>query len=86
MDKELAAPLCANQLLMRLVIEEACRDGCRFYDMGGSAPGSSLAAFKKKLGATLHFTHELRAERLPAHAARRLGRDLAQKMTGFRDM
>jgi hypothetical protein len=52
--------------------------------MGGSSPGSSLADFKRKLGATLHFTHELRAERLPAHAARRLSRDLAQKMTAFR--
>jgi hypothetical protein len=84
MDKELAAPVCANQFMMRLVIEEACRDGYRFYDMGGSSPGSSLADFKRKLGATLHFTHELRAERLPAHAARRLSRDLAQKMTAFR--
>ena len=75
----------ANDLLHRLVIEEACRDGYRFYDMGGSLPGSSLAAFKNKLGAVLHFTHELRAERLPAHAARRLSRDLVQKMIGARD-
>ena len=84
MDKELAAPVCANQLMMRLVIEEACRDGYRFYDMGGSAPGSSLAAFKKKLGATLHFTHELRADRLPV-AAQRRSEDLVKKMMGLRN-
>lgn len=84
MDKKLAAPVCANQLMMGLVIEEACRDGYRFYDMGGSPPESSLAAFKKKLGATLHFTHELSADHLPV-AVRRRSEDVAKKIIGFRD-
>jgi hypothetical protein len=74
MNRELATPVRANELLHRLAIEEASRDGYLFYDMGGARPGSSLARFKEKLGATLHFTHELRAERLAVSTARRLSR------------
>ena len=85
MDKELATPVRANEFLHRLVIEEACRDGYRFYDMGGAGPGSPLAAFKEKLGATLHFTHDLRTERFPVHAARRRAEDLVKKTFGLRD-
>ena len=76
MDKEIAAPVRANDLLHRLAIEEACREGYRFYDTGGAEPGSSLARFKVNLGATPLFTHELRAERLPVSRARRLSADV----------
>ena len=69
MDKELAAPVQANELLDRLSIEDACRNGHRFFDLGGAQPGSPIAASKEKLGATLHFTHELRAASPPVHAA-----------------
>ena len=86
MDKELATPVRANEFLHRLAIEEACRDGYRFYDMGGAGPGSQLAAFKEKLGATLHFTSELRAERLPVHAARRRAEVLVKKTFGLGDL
>ena len=82
MDKEGANPVRANEWLHRLVIEEACRDGCRFYDMGGAWPGSALAAFKEKLGATLHFTHFLLAAHPAIESGRRLSRALVQKMTG----
>jgi CelD/BcsL family acetyltransferase involved in cellulose biosynthesis len=71
MDKDIAAPVCATELLDRLAIEDACQKGYRFYDLGGAEPGSSLARFKENLGATLRFTHELRAERLPVSRARR---------------
>jgi CelD/BcsL family acetyltransferase involved in cellulose biosynthesis len=71
MDKEIAAPVCATEFLDRLAIEDACQEGYRFYDLGGAEPGSSLARFKENLGATLRFTHELRAERLPVSRARR---------------
>jgi len=86
MDKELAAPLRANELLHRLAIEEACRDGYRFYDMGFARPGSHLAEFKKKLGATLHTAHTLRAERLPLHALDRRSRDMVKRVIGFHDV
>jgi Acetyltransferase (GNAT) domain len=82
MDKEGANPVRANEWLHRLVIEEACRDGYRFYDMGGAWPGSALAAFKEKLGATLHFTHFLLATHPAVESGRQLSRALVQKMTG----
>jgi hypothetical protein len=68
--KEAASPVRATELLHRLDIEDACRDGYRFYDIGGASPGSPIAAYKAKLGATLNFNYELRAERAPARAVR----------------
>lgn len=52
MDKKLAAPVQANELLDRLSIEGACRAGYRFFDLGAAEPGTALAAAKEKLGAT----------------------------------
>ncbi|HYB87558.1 MAG TPA: GNAT family N-acetyltransferase [Streptosporangiaceae bacterium] len=86
MDKELAGPLRANELLHRLAIEEACRDQYRFYDMGFARPGSHLAEFKKKLGATLHTAHTLRAERLPLHALDQRSRGVVKRVIGFHDV
>jgi hypothetical protein len=86
MDKELATPVRANEYLHSLAIEEACRGGCRVYEMGQSRPGSSLAAFKEKLGATLQSGYTLRAERLPLDAARRRTRDAVKTLIGFRDV
>jgi CelD/BcsL family acetyltransferase involved in cellulose biosynthesis len=80
MDKEIAAPVNATEFLDRLAIEEACQEGYRFYDLGGAEPGSSLARFKENLGATLRFTHELRAERLPVSRARRFSADAVSSL------
>lgn len=84
MDIEGATPVRANEFLHRLVIEEACRDGYRFYDMGGADPRSSLVRFKQKLGAVLLIGHILRTERLPVYAARERSEKLIKKMIGFR--
>ena len=86
MDKRLATPVRANEYLHSLAIEEACRSGCRRYEMGQSRPGSSLAAFKEKLGATLQPGYMLRAERLPLDAVRRHTRDTVKALIGFRDV
>lgn len=86
MDKELATPVRANECLHSRAVEEACRDGYRCYEMGRSRPGSSLAAFKEKLGATLQPSYTLRAERLPLDAARRHTRDAVKSLIGFRDV
>jgi GNAT acetyltransferase-like protein len=85
MDKRLATPARANDLLHRLAIEDACEAGCRWYDMGYSRAGSPLATFKEKLGATLYSSYVLRAERLPLRAAARISRDTAKKAIGFKD-
>jgi hypothetical protein len=84
MDKEGATSVRANEFLHSLAIEEACRDGYRYYEMGRGGPGSSLAAFKAKFGADLVFNHALRAERVPIHAAERLPKELVKKVIGFR--
>jgi hypothetical protein len=86
MDKELATPVRANEYLHSLAIEDACRDGCRRYEMGQTRPGSPLAAFKEKLGATLQSAYTLRTEHLPLDAARRASRDAVKWLIGFRDV
>ena len=86
MKKEIAAPVRAKENLHRLVIEDACEQGYRYYEMGHSRPSSPLAAFKEKLGATLQVSHALQAERLPIHAAVEMSREMAKRMIGFRDV
>jgi Acetyltransferase (GNAT) domain len=86
MDKELATPVRANEYLHSLAIEEACRSGCRTYEMGQSRSGSPLAAFKEKLGAVLQPGYTLRAEHLPFDAVRRHTRDAVKSLIGFRDV
>lgn len=83
MDKELAGPAQANNLLHRLAIERACETGCSFYDMGfGDAP--ALIAFKQKLGAVARQTHTLRRERLPIRATRLYAESAVKRAIGVR--
>jgi hypothetical protein len=86
MDKQLAGPMRANDLLHRLAIEEACQKGYSFYEMGMTRPASPLAVFKEKLGAVPRPVHSLRAERLPIEAVRTGARGLVKKMIGFKDV
>ncbi len=86
MNKQLAGPVRANELLHRLAIEQACQHGHSYYDMGTARPSSPLAAFKEKLGAVPHVLYALRAERLPVDAVRGVSRDLVKKMIRFRDL
>ena len=50
-DKALAGPTCANDLLQRSMIEDACIRGCIDYSMGGSGGVPGLIAFKARFGA-----------------------------------
>jgi hypothetical protein len=86
MNKQLASPVRANELLHRMAIEEACQHGYGFYDMGTARPGSPLAAFKEKLGAVPRVLYALRAERLPVNAVRGASQDLVKKIIRFRDV
>ena len=79
MDKELAGPTRASQLLQKMAIEEACNSGCRFYDMGIAVPGTSLADAKERFGATLSYTHYLQAQRLPVQRAIEAPKNMAKK-------
>ena len=86
MDAGPANRVRASDLLHKLAIEDACQQGYRWYDMGWTRPGSSLAGFKEKLGADLHYTWTLRTERLPLQAAARISRQAVKKLIGFRDV
>jgi GNAT acetyltransferase-like protein len=76
----------ASDLLHKLAVEDACERGFRWYDMGWTRPGSSLAGFKEKLGADLRYTWTLRTERLPLQATARITRQAVKKLIGFRDV
>lgn len=85
MDKDAARGTGATELLHQLALEEACASGHRFYHMGDSAPGSGLAHYKSRFGATdLHYTG-YRFERLPLSATDRVLRARVKKLLKFRD-
>ena len=85
MNKELAAPTNANDLLQWMAIEDACRAGCRSYHLGESGTSRSLAHFKEKFGARPVPYSEYRIERLPLTRAEGLSRDLVKRTLRFRD-
>jgi hypothetical protein len=85
MDAGLSGRTRASDLLHKLAIEAACDAGYRWYDMGWTRPGSPLASFKEKLGARVHYTYLLRAERLPLQQAGDISRGLAKKILRFND-
>jgi hypothetical protein len=50
-NMDLANSVRANDLLHRCMIEDACREGCLSYNMGGSGGVPGLMAYKAKFGA-----------------------------------
>jgi hypothetical protein len=85
MDKELAGPVRANDLLHRLAIEQAISDGARWYHWGDSLPGSGLARFKESFGAVPVDYAAFRLERLPLTSLDAVARRLVKRTVGFRD-
>jgi lipid II:glycine glycyltransferase (peptidoglycan interpeptide bridge formation enzyme) len=56
-DRELTRKTRANDLLQRLMIEDACLAGCRYYHMGESGGVESLMHFKRRFGGQeYHYT------------------------------
>jgi len=85
MDKEVAGPARANDLLHRLAIEQATADGARHYHFGDSAPGSGLAQFKESFGALPISYEAYRLERLPISRADALLRGLVKRVLRHQD-
>jgi lipid II:glycine glycyltransferase (peptidoglycan interpeptide bridge formation enzyme) len=85
MDKDLAGPTCANYLLQRLAIEEACESGCRYYDMGETGRSDALALFKTSFGARPYPYAEYQIERIPITRFDRCARRLVKRVVRFRD-
>ena len=85
MDKDLAGPLRANDLLMWQAIQAACAIGAGSFHLGESGGSVSLADYKERFGARPFDYPELRLERLPVTAADRAARAAVKRMIGFRD-
>jgi hypothetical protein len=85
MDQALAAGTGANELLHCKAIEDACQTGRRWYHLGDSAPGSSLAEFKRRLGAEEEHYTGYRLEHWPLTGAEELARTAVKRMLRFRD-
>jgi hypothetical protein len=85
MDKALAGPTRANQLLHRMAIEEACKAGSRRYHMGESGTSSSLAQFKTRFGAVPMKYAEYIVEKLPVSTVDGKLRGVVKKIIGFKD-
>jgi hypothetical protein len=86
MDKELAAPTCANHLLQSLAIEEACRAGCRYYHLGETGSSDSLAHYKSSFGARAYPYAEYHLERMPLTRFDNRLRGLAKRLIRFKDV
>jgi hypothetical protein len=85
MNRDLAHPVRANNLLHRLAIEDACAAGCRWYDLGGSRQGASLAAFKEALGAEPLRSPRYYRERLPVSVVDRSLRTALKRVIRFQE-
>lgn len=85
MDKDLAGPTRANQLLHRHAIEAACQAGSRRYHMGESGASSSLAQFKSRFGAEPVAYAEYIVEKIPLTTIDQKLRGVVKKVIGFKD-
>jgi hypothetical protein len=85
MNRELAAPVRANDLLQAVSIRHAVERGCSSYHLGESGASAPLAAYKERFGATGHDYRELRIERLPLTRADAAARGVVKRAIGFRD-
>jgi hypothetical protein len=63
--REKANPVRANDLLQCMMIQEACRAGCRYFHMGESGGVESLMRFKTGFGAVPTPIHGYSIEHLP---------------------
>lgn len=85
MDKPRAAATGANDLLLKLAIEDACASGARYYHLGESGESVGLAQFKERFGARAYPYHEYRLERLPISRWDRGLRGIVKRAIGFKD-
>lgn len=86
MDKELSAPVCANDLLQAVTLEHACQAGCSFTHLGESGFSPGISHFKERFGARAYDYHEYRFERLPVSRVDLGLRTVVKRLIGFRDV
>jgi hypothetical protein len=86
MNKDLAAPTNANDVLQWRAIEDACQSGCRHYHLGESGASRSLAHFKEKFAARPVPYAEYVIERLPVTRTDAAARGVVKRALRFRDV
>ncbi len=69
--KDLAGPVCANNLVQARALADAAAAGCHYFDLGQSGETASLLSYKRSLGATAREVIDLRIERSAVSLARR---------------
>jgi hypothetical protein len=85
MDKELASPVRANDLLMWKAIQAACEIGAESFHLGESGTSGSLSDYKERFGARPFDYPELRLERVPFTRADTAARSVVKRVIGFQD-
>ncbi|GMB83762.1 hypothetical protein NN6n1_45450 [Shinella zoogloeoides] len=85
LDRAALGTSCANDLLQKLTIEEACQSGCRFYHLGESGNSASLAHFKERFGATAYHYDEILIEQFPLFRIEQSLKGGVKKVIGFKD-
>jgi hypothetical protein len=84
MNKELAGPTRANFLLHWLAIQDACRRGARWYQMGQSGWGDDqVSRFKENFGAQAYEFPELRLETFPITRLVQVARGIVKRLYRF---
>jgi hypothetical protein len=79
MHKDLAGPTRANFLLHWLAIQDACKRGAGWYQMGQSGPpGDPVARFKENFGARAYTFPEVQLDMVPIGGVTAFPRTAAQ--------
>lgn len=86
MDRAVAGPVHAGDLLQWTVIELAAEAGARALHMGESGRSASLAQYKERWGARACRYRELHLERLPVTAVTDAIKGTAKRVVRFRDV
>jgi hypothetical protein len=85
MDKPLAGPTCATDLIHWLIIQDACQSRCGRYCLGESGRSASLALYKEHLGAQAYPYAEYYFERFPLTTLDRKLRRIVKWVIGFKE-
>jgi Acetyltransferase (GNAT) domain len=85
MDKALAGPVRANDLLMWEAIKAACAIEAGSFHLGESGSSGSLSDYKERFGARPYEYPELRLERVPITRVDGVARSLVKRAIGFRE-
>jgi hypothetical protein len=85
MDRDLAGPVRASELVAWKSLQLACEEGCLVHHLGESGQSRPLAQFKERFGAVPVDYFEYRLERAPYTAVDALARSAVKRLIRFRD-